>query len=311
MMLRRGSRAAIGLDIGGTKVEAALVDDSGDLVQRVRIPHSTGDVIDACVSAVATLKAEGADSGVAIVGVAIAGLIDRERAEVLDSVLLNMQAVPLRDVLGARLGIPLIIENDANAALAGVLQAAPPEDSDVTILVALGTGIGGAIAVGQRILAGSHGFAGELGHIPVRSSSEGCPCGGWGCLELVASGPSTARRAGVADGEELLARADCGDPRALAALADAGAAVGEALAGLVSALDPRRIYISGGFGHAASPWLLSAITHVLREHRSFASSKPAPAVAVDPVGISAAAIGVAHLAQERAGALDHPLKGTP
>lgn len=304
---------AIGIDMGGTKVNGVVVGPLGEVIAETRIRHdgSGQAALDAAIAVILRLAAGDPGSRADRVGMAVAGLVDRGNDELVHGALLGLRDSRLGELVAARVQLPLIIENDANATLAGVLpDEVQPDSHEVTLLVALGTGVGGALSVGRSIIEGSRGFAGEFGHIPVEPpGSLQCPCGSNGCLELFASGTSVARIASETWGatpvtaEDVVAAAHAGDKGAIAVLTSAGHAIGSALTGLLSALDPATVYISGGFGHAAAEYLIPAITSRLSAQRSFADSKPAPRILADPVGPIAAALGAARLAQHRAAAV--------
>jgi len=301
---------AIGIDMGGTKVNGVVVGLQGEVIAETRIAHdgSGQAALDAAVAVILRLADSEPGRRADRVGMAVAGLVDRDNDELVHGALLGLRDSRLGELVAARAQLPLIIENDANATLAGVLPEEVPLDShEVTLLIALGTGVGGALSVGRAIVEGSRGFAGEFGHIPVEPpGSLQCPCGSNGCLELFASGTSVARIASElgagtpVTAEDVVAAAHAGDAGALAVLSSAGRAIGTALTGLLSALDPATVYISGGFGHGAAPYLIPAIAARLAAQRSFAESRPQPRIVPDPVGPIAAALGAARLAQHRA-----------
>lgn len=297
---------AIGIDVGGTKVAAVVVDERGRSVgDHHRAHDGTGA---GALGAAAQLVSElaGAYPRTVGVGFAVAGLVDRSKDMLVHGALLGLRGSRLGELIAERTHLPVLVENDANATLAGVLAGSALGESDVTLLVALGTGVGGAVAVGGRLLPGTRGFAGELGHVPVvGAAASPCPCGGRGCLELVASGTAVARIAaerGItvpgrdATGRDVVDAAGRGDTVALAVLAEAGEAVADVLVGLTSVLDPSTVYLSGGFGHAAGPFLIPALRTRLRERLPFSDVRTPPVVRPDPIGPLAAAYGAAVLA---------------
>ncbi|MET0885135.1 MAG: ROK family protein [Mycetocola sp.] len=296
---------SIGADLGGTKVSAVLVDPSGAVLRSSYLAHDgTADgAIDAIVAIVAAFAAA-APADVHL-GVAAAGLVDRTTGDLIDSALLGAKSVALGDRLASRLQLDVLVENDANATLRGVLPIEAP--TQTALLVALGTGVGGAASFDGTVVEGANGFAAEIGHIPVEQSGiHPCPCGSSGCLELFASGPSVALAAEVrglraADGsapraEDVVIAAAQGDPTSLEVLDAAGSAIGHALVALIAVVDPAVIYISGGFGHAAAPFLIPAVVRRIAAQQSFSAARRPPEILVDPVGPLAAAIGAARLA---------------
>lgn len=296
----------IGVDLGGTKVSAVVLDSVGAVVRSDYRGHD--GTADGAVSALLALVVElkhSVESATGI-GVAAAGLVDRDGGVLLDSPLLKIRNLSLAAIVSKDAELAVHIENDANAALAGI--RADGSSRTVTALLALGTGVGGAISVGDHLLDGSFGFAAELGHVPVEApGTNPCPCGSSGCLELFASGSAVARagrRAGIAGkggarvrAEDVVVAAVAGDPDALGILEDAGHAIGTALVSLVPTLDPEVIFIAGGFGHAASDFLIPAAERRLLEQLPFPSARPMPRILRDPIGPLAAAIGAARLAR--------------
>jgi len=227
--------------------------------------------------------------------------------------------VPLRLQLEQRFGVPVVVENDANATLVAALERHDIGGSEtVSLLFALGTGVGGAVAVGRQVLRGSSGYAGELGHIPIGPpGGVACVCGSSGCLELLAGGLSVARRAreaalaGEAAGllamsgkapealtaVDLVLAARQGEPFSLGLLESVGDAIGQAITVLVPAIDPAVVFISGSFGHAAADLIIPAIERRASRHRVYQDARPLPAITPDNLGPDAAAIGAALLAR--------------
>jgi glucokinase len=273
----------------------------------------------------------GAEAGgqpVGAIGVSVAGLVDVRNGILVDGGLLRVTNLPLRRDLEGQFGVPVVLENDANATLIAALADHEPSGPEATsLLFALGTGIGGAIAIGRNLLYGSFGFGGELGHLPVAPpGGPRCVCGSTGCLELVASGSgiATLAREAAERGEAaaLLDLAGCA-PREITAvdivraaregerfsrdlLAAAGDAVGRAIAGLGAAIDPETVFISGSLGHAAADLIIPAIARRVRTQHTYPDARPLPNIRPDSRGPDAAAIGAALLA--RRAIESHPLR---
>jgi glucokinase len=306
---------AIGIDLGGTKVGGVVVDPAGHPTTQVRRSHD-GSGSGALATALAVAEElAGTHPRPGGVGFAVAGLVDRRTNELVQGALIGLSRSPVGTLLADRVGLPVVLENDVNATLAALLDDEHLDEQVTVVLLALGTGIGGAIAVGRSIVDGSSGFAGEFGHIPIESPGRHrCPCGSSGCLELFASGTAVGRiaqQAGLSpDGNaaDVVGAAHRGDTSALGILDAAGTAIGTALIGLVNVLDPATIYLAGGFGHAAAPFLIPAIERRLDAQRSFPSARPRPHVVADPIGPIAAAVGAARLAQQHLTA--NPVRNT-
>nr|WP_242453504.1 ROK family protein [Mycolicibacterium sp. P9-64] len=299
---------SVGADLGGTKVSAVVVDPYGEVVGSSYRPHDgTASGAIASLAALMTDLISSAPGPVAV-GVAAAGLVNRATGELLHSALLDLHGAPLAATLSKLVGVHVIIENDANATLLGIQS--DTSQRETAILFALGTGVGGALSVGGRVIEGSFGFAAELGHVPVEQTGlHPCPCGSSGCLELFASGSAVAAQAktlglhvrhkNAVRAEDVVEAARAGDTSAVHILHSAGEAIGTVLTRLIPAFDPSVIYISGGFGHHAADFLVPAITERIAEQAPFPRARPAPRILADPVGPLAAAIGVGRLAQRR------------
>jgi glucokinase len=315
----------IGVDIGATKVNVIVLDDDGVGGRRWRTHDaSTGDDAFTCARrliAETIDPAQTAGGNPSAIGVAVAGLVDTRSGVLIDGGMLLVKDLPLGRELEERFGVPVVVENDANATLIAALEDHEPSGPEATsLLFALGTGIGGAVAIGRTVLHGSFGFAGELGHLPVAPpGGPRCVCGSTGCLELVASGTAVAQRArddarqGSAAGllaasgkpwRELTAvdvvhAAESGERYALDLLESAGDAVGRAIAGLGAALDPEVVFLSGSFGHAAATFIIPAIERRVSAQHTYPKARPLPDIRPDSRGPDAAAIGAALLARSR------------
>ncbi|WP_382309377.1 ROK family protein [Herbiconiux sp. UC225_62] len=298
---------ALGVDLGGTKASGVILRADGTVARQLRRAHdSTGqEALDVAIDVVRELLSDPASVGIERVGLAVAGLVDRHSGRIVRGALLGLDDTPLGLRIESLIGLPVFVENDADATLAGVLHdpSISPDADDVSVLVALGTGVGGAVAVGDHVLRGVAGFAGELGHVPIEEPGRHpCPCGSSGCVELFASGTAVTRIARATTSfrttEAVLAAAESGDRTARTLLTDAGTALGHALVPLVNALDPRTVFLSGGFGHAAATYLVPAMEARLRRQQSFPESRSLPRIVLDPIGPMAAAIGAAIIARD-------------
>lgn len=288
----------LGLDLGGTKIAAALVDD-GRIVARERVatPRSGfDDVVEAMADAARRLLER--DGSVAAVGVGSPGPLDFARGRVLFAPNIpGMQDVPLVEALEARLGLPVVLENDANAAgfaehLYGAARAL-----EASVYVTLSTGIGGGLFLGDRVVRGAHGVAGEIGHMTLLP---GGPVGGDGIdgsWEALAAGRSIARDASYVYGapmrtEEVFDRARDGEPKALRIVDAAARATGIGLANLVKVFDPDGFVVGGGMSQAGDFYL----DRVRRAAASYLEGWPEPAFLLAELGTDAGVIGAAAVA---------------
>jgi len=316
-----------GVDIGGTKAAAVLIQDGVPLSHRFWLEHSRSGAARLTLSEKALAAVDGVlgearltRASLDACGVAIAGLVSADRATVVHAAVLGESRLGLGRQLSAILGTSVSVVNDANATLFGHLHGAAgaePEIRDV-LLLALGTGVGGALAVSGGIVEGANGYAAELGHIVVDYDDERvCLCGSRGCIEqfacgrglseLVALDPPppdsivTRRPDGGIPNEEVVAAAAAGDDWALRLFAFCGTRLGRAIAQLCTALDPELVVIGGTFGHAAGRWLLPAATQELRTRWPFAGIRDVPPITMDGIGPYAGAIGAGLIAdRERA-----------
>lgn len=267
---------ALAIDVGGTKLAAALVTDRGEIVCAQRVPTpATGDadeIFEALAGAVDdVLHAGGIDAddiaGLPGIGVATAGPLDLPAGTVDPVNIRGWHGFPLRDRLAERYRLPVRMFGDAVAvAVAEHWRGAARGRPNVLGMV-VSTGIGGGLILGGRVLPGTTGNAGHIGHVSVDPAGPVCVCGGIGCLEVIASGTAiaryTARRTAgapvVLDSAEAAAQAARrGDPVALAAFRRAGEAIGMAVAGAVTLLDLDVVVIGGGVA-AAGPILFDPI----------------------------------------------------
>jgi len=254
----------IGIDLGGTKIEAAAFAGDGREAFRRRVATPAGDY-DATLACIAALVAE-ADAALGArgtVGVATPGAISLATGRVknANSTCLNGRA--LREDLDARLDREVRVANDANCfALSEAVDGAG-RGAGVVFGVILGTGVGGGVVVGGRVLEGANGIAGEWGHNPLPSPEAGeapgpaCYCGRRGCIETWLSGPGLAADHARVTGEvvaapEIAARALRGDAGCAATMERHAQRLARALAGVVNMLDPDVIVLGGGLSSIAS-----------------------------------------------------------
>jgi glucokinase len=247
---------SIGLDLGGTNLRAAAVDRDGKMLQKIwgstDLTRGPEAVVDDMAKSIDALRHALGSQGLRGIGVAVPGFIRLKEGIIAGSNnLAVLEGFPIRDALQQRLGAPVILENDANAAAMGEKWIGAGRDVDDLVLMTLGTGIGGGIIADGKILHGHLGMAGEIGHITVIPNGNPCGCGNRGCLEKHASATAIAAMAfmiGLGDvtSEQVYALAKQGEPRALAVFDSMGRALGVALAMLVNVFNFPLYLISGG-----------------------------------------------------------------
>ncbi len=281
---------AIGVDVGGSKVEVAEVDAHGSVRRRVRRPTDVAGgpagVIRETVAAVRQLQ-EATNFSVLAIGVGIAGQIDPHSGTVRFAPNLGWREVPLQAELSASLRLPTSVTNDVRAATWSEWAYGAGEGAEDVVCLFMGTGIGGGVVSGGRLLLGASNIAGELGHVTVDYDGPLCHCGNRGCLEALVSGWAIARdaqeavSAEPAAGTVLLAAAG-GDPQSLTAkivaevarqgdplarrlVERAGHALAAGCVGLVNALNPSRLILGGGVIDGL-PELLDVVRREIQEH---------------------------------------------
>jgi glucokinase len=259
----------IGVDLGGTKIAAALVDRSGKVDSLRESPTPTGsedEVVGAIGDAVEALV----DASVAAIGVGVPSTVDQSTGTAISSVNIPLTDVPLRALIGERFGLPTGLDNDANAAAIGEWNAGSGHGVRNMIMLTLGTGVGGGLILDGRPYRGSVGAAAELGHMVIEYDGRPCQgtCTGRGHLEAYATGLAATADAQAAFGPDadtrlLLERAREGDAKALEILDAIGRRLGSALGSLVNIFNPEVIVIGGGWGEAAGELLLTPAREVM------------------------------------------------
>ncbi|MBK6887525.1 MAG: ROK family glucokinase [Tetrasphaera sp.] len=320
---------SIGIDIGGTKVAGGIVDADGRVLARARADtpersQSPQVVEDTIVGVVDDLIAA-ADGPVATVGIGAAGFVAADRATIVFAPHLSWRHEPLRDALAQRINLPIFIDNDANAAIWAEGKFGAARGEHHVVMVNLGTGIGGGILMGGRMIRGRYGIAGEFGHMQVVPDGQRCECGNRGCWEQYASGNALVREARglmmahspvvrdlaarvggdpqLLTGPLITQAAKEGDPIAVELLADIGHWLGLGIANLAAALDPGMFVIGGGVS-AAGDLLLGPARTTFRRHLTGRGYRPEATIAVAQLGNEAGLIGAADLARLTASGAD-------
>lgn len=311
----------IGVDVGGTKVAAGVVNTAGRVLLETRRDTPAEDVAGTRDVIVEVVKELAAEYPVDAVGIGAAGWIDVARSVVLFAPNIAWRDEPLREYVGAAVGLPVIVENDANvAAWAEFRYGAARDADDSMVMFTIGTGVGGGIVLGGELLRGAHGIAAELGHMLSVPDGHGCGCGRFGCIEQYASGNALVRfaRAGAyqepnratrllelaggkietVTGPMVTIAAQDGDPVSSEAFAEIGRWLGISLADIVQLLDPQLLVVGGGVVEAGELLLGPARQSYLdalaqRGRISVADIRPAE------LGNTAGMVGAADLARRR------------
>ncbi len=309
---------AIGVDVGGTKVAAGLVDEDGAVLARTRRPTPAGSaeqVAEVIAGVVAELR-QSAD--VVGVGLGAAGFVDASRARVLYAANLSWRDEPLRDEVARRTGLPVVVENDANTAAWAESRFGAARGEPDVVAVTVGTGIGGGIVLDGRLYRGGFGGAAEFGHLQVVPGGRRCGCGQRGCWEQYCSGRALLREAReIADvrpafGARLLElgggrpegltaldvtrAAQEGDPAAGECFAVLGAWLGQGMADLAAVLDPGVFVVGGGVADAGE-LLLEPARRTYAERLTGSGHRPVAEIRAARLGNDAGLVGAADLAR--------------
>jgi glucokinase len=316
--LQRRRGLTVGVDIGGTKVAAGVVDPRGTILATIKRdtpaddPEQTADVM---ADAIRQLVAH---HGVVAVGLGAAGFVDATRSTVLFAPNLAWRDEPLRAAVEARIGLPTVVENDANAAAWAEARFGAGRGEAYVVVLTVGTGIGGGIVVDGKLLRGRFGMAAEIGHINVVPDGRRCGCGLQGCWEQYASGRALVQEAfdiataspALADdllqlaggrpeaitGPMITQAAKAGDVGALQCFDEIGRWLGRGMAQLAAILDPGVFVISGGVS-TAGEILRERAERSYRKHLTARGHRPIADVRIAEFGPEAGIVGAADLAR--------------
>ena len=308
----------IGVDVGGTKIAAGVVDPEGKLLEKVRVetPATTAQAVErGIVAAVRQLMER---HQVASVGLAVAGFVDEHRSTLRFAPNLPMVERPLRTIVGEQVGLPVVVENDANAAAWGEYRFGGGRGNHDVVLITVGTGLGGGVVLKGQLLRGAFGTAGEFGHVRMVPGGLPCGCGNHGCWEQYTSGSALIREArflartrpeevggllALAGGDPegitgsmITSAAQHGDATARDLLADVGRWLGEGIADLANVLDPAAVVVGGGVSEAGD-LLLEPARVAYAAMLSAGAHRPHLQIVAAELGNDAGLLGAADLAR--------------
>jgi glucokinase len=292
-------RAALGIDVGGTNVRAAVLDaDTGAVLaaRRGALAGRTPEEVVAAAAQVARQAVAAAGIRPGTAGAGVAAQLDGDTGRVLAAPNLGWRDVALGEMLGAALGLPVLVVNDLSAAAWGEFRLGAARGARDALVVFAGTGVGAAVVVDGRLLPGARGVAGEIGHVKVEpphgEPERNCGCGAVGCLEAYVGGAGIAARlreassagkpAGLASPNDVERAALAGDPWASAFWGATAARLGRAVADAVTLLDPGLLVLGGGL-LLGNPSLLAAVERIVRAEAS--------RTAVEGLFVASAALG--------------------
>jgi glucokinase len=307
----------IGVDLGATNVRVAVVDRTGGI--RAELRDHTGEdgseVVPTTTALVRKLRDE--FPGVSAIGVGAAGLVDRDGDVQYAPNIPAFRRTPLREALQRAIGLPVVVDNDANAAAWGEIVHGAAHGALYALMVTLGSGIGGGIIARGRVIRGAHGFAAEIGHFQIDPDGPMCACGERGHWEAFASGhalgrigrvwaaagraPGVVARAGgdpdAVTGVHVGDSAQAGEPDGRALLDEYAELVAVGLAGLANILDPERIVISGGLVELGDT-LLRPVRDAFERRIEGAEYRPRIDIVPAALGEHAGVIGAAARARD-------------
>jgi glucokinase len=296
---------AIGVDLGGTKILAGMVARDGSVVRR----HERATPQDSQDNVLAELEAavdELLDESVEAIGFGVPSPIDQARGVVVRCVNLPLEDAPLRDHMHERFGVPVGLDNDANAAAIGEWRAGAGRGEDDVVMLTLGTGVGGGVIADARPFRGRNGAGAELGHVVIVADGRPCQgaCTGRGHLEAYVSGSAASEIAREAfgpsaDAHRLIRLANEGDAKAKELLAQLAGYLGSGIGSFVNVFGPQVVVLGGGFGVAAYDFLSGPAEEVLRRE-ALEPMRSTVRLAKAELGTAAGLIGAAFVGLEAA-----------
>lgn len=295
------SSQVIGVDLGGTKIKAALISQDGKLGEHCILPSQVARGPDVIIEDICQMVRKLDPEGSCSIGIGVAGQVDGETGGVSFAPNLKWRNVPLRATLEQTLHQPITVLNDVRAHTWGEWLFGAGRDCDDLVCLFIGTGVGGGIVSGGRMITGSSNMAGELGHLVVDPSGPVCGCGNKGCLEAWVSGIHLETQAreyiqnNVSGSKELLKLANnqlekvsgkilgeayrSGDPAARAVLNRAAEALIIGAVNIVHAYNPRRLILGGG--------VIQGFPHLVAEVRNGIRERALPAASKDLIVVEA------------------------
>lgn len=308
------------IDLGGTKLAAALVDEQAGLSEPIREPtrgDTTESILDQIGVLVDRLVSSAGHRDFAGIVLGVPGLVDFENGVLIETPNLPMVRVPLQRIVEDRAGLPVLLENDANLATLGEHRFGAGKQYSNFILLTIGTGIGGGIILNDELYRGAKGTAAEIGHMIMDIDGPQGPCGHHGCFETLASGGAIGRRAqrvitkesrilelaggdqGKITGEHVTKAARDGDALAIEVLEYIGGIIGTAFVNVARIFDPEAIVVGGGVAEAGD-LVLEPARLVMKNERLPPHAGDIPVVPAE-LGQRAPFLGSAALAFEKVG----------
>ncbi|GII01964.1 ROK family glucokinase [Planobispora takensis] len=310
----------IGIDIGGTKVAAGVVDEQGQIVEQLLrpTPAENPEKVAETIAEVVGELSRGRQ--IEAVGLGAAGFVDETRSVVRFAPNLAWREEPLQKKVAELVGLPVVVENDGNATAWGEARFGAGRNESHLVCVTVGTGIGGGMVFDGALYRGRWGMGAELGHMQVVPEGRPCGCGNLGCWEQYASGNALVAEArliaeadperaaglleiaggspGDIEGTEVTEAARAGDPAALAAFSSMAEWLGQGLSDLAAVFDPGCFVLGGGVSRAADLWI-DQVREAFARHLTGRGHRPLADIRLAELGASAGLVGAADLARNR------------
>jgi glucokinase len=278
----------IGVDVGGTTMSGGLVTPGGEVLSTVQTDthrDGPGTALEDLLRIIDELMSQALERGLSIggIGVGLPGIVDADAGLMKKGIerVTELTELPLAHRIQAKTGVPVFLDNDVNALALGEWRYGHGRGASALVVLALGTGLGGAIILDGRLERGRSGFGGEFGHVPVRFDGRRCVCGGRGCLGAYAAGygiaaewrrrlrqqrasgpPQPAQSEPSVDAEEVFQAAARGDDAARAVVDEACQALSAALGGVINSLDPEVVVVTGGILKSLVHWEAEILARV-------------------------------------------------
>jgi len=306
----------LGIDIGGTNIAVAVVDDAGRIITRTRMRTDVSgrdEIVTQLVTSIESLRGRCGDISAA--GIGVAGVVNRKTGYVVDSTNLPLGDTDLGRKLSEACGLPVVVDNDVTLATLGEAWYGAAQGVSDVVGIFIGTGIGGGLVLDGELYGGAHGAAGEVGHMLMDPAGPVCPCGRVGCFEALASRTAVERdigraveagracslaevaRSGQRIRSGLIAQAlDEGDPVVTEIMAGVARVIGEGAASVANLIDPDMVVLGGGLIEACGGRIMPTILEAARARLIEVPGGPVPIVA-SQLGNDAGIMGAAAMAQ--------------
>lgn len=260
---------AIGVDIGGTKILSAVIDEKGNVIKSLRVPSEGKEGRDRILSHLYEAIEGLISEDIVGIGIGTAGQVDPDTGMIVTATpnLKDWAGTPLKDIIEKKFSLPTYVDNDGNVAALGEWWAGGGRGARCLLCLTIGTGIGSGIIYEGRVFRGAKGVGAELGHMSIKYDGIRCNCGGIGCIEAYASGPALIKKLqekgkSISVPDEILKYAENGDKAVLEAIEEIGTLLGYAMVSFINIFNPDIILLSGGVSNLGD-YLINPIRKVV------------------------------------------------